>query len=147
MNVTSGADNSRTGLNNDRPNVVLDNPYATSSSCAPAPCHLLLNAAAFAQNPVGTYGNLGRNAVRGPGSFFFDTSVSRVFSVRERWKLEARAEAFNILNHTNFVGAISPAGGASFSTASTNLSSSASFGRANGAFDPRILQFALKLHF
>ena len=147
INVTSGIDNSRTGLGNDRPNVVMDNPYAPSPGCTPAPCHLLLNSAAFAQNALGTYGNLGRNALRGPGSFFFDTSVSRIFAVREWLKLEARAEAFNILNHTNFVGAISPAGGSSFSTASTNLSSLASFGKNNGAFDPRIFQFAVKLHF
>ena len=147
INVTSGIDNSRTGLGNDRPNVVMDNPYAPSPGCTPAPCHLLLTSAAFAQNALGTYGNLGRNALRGPGSFFFDTSVSRIFAVREWLKLEARAEAFNILNHTNFVGAISPAGGSSFSTASTNLSSLASFGKNNGAFDPRIFQFAVKLHF
>jgi hypothetical protein len=147
LNVTSGIDNSRTGLGNDRPNVVLSDPYAPTSGCTPAPCHLLLNASAFAQNAIGTYGNLGRNAVRGPGSFFFDTSVSRVFKVKERYQLEARAEAFNILNHTNFVGAISPAGGSSFTTATTNLSSGATFGKANGAFDPRILQFALKIHF
>jgi hypothetical protein len=147
LNVTSGIDNSRTGLGNDRPNVVLNSPYAPSPGCSPAPCRLWLNPAAFAQNPVGTYGNLGRNAVRGPGSFFLDTSVSRIFKVRERYQLEARAEAFNIMNHTNFVGAISPAGGNSFSTATTNLSSGTTFGKINGAFDPRILQFALKLHF
>jgi len=147
LNVTSGIDNSRTGLGNDRPNVVLPSSYATSAGCSPAPCQLYLNPASFAQNTVGTYGNLGRNALRGPGSFFFDTSVSRVFKLREWIQLEARGEAFNILNHTNFVGAISPAGGAAFSTASTNLSSTATFGKINGAFDPRILQFALKLHF
>jgi hypothetical protein len=45
------------------------------------------------------------------------------------------------------VGAISPAGGGgSFTTMNNNLSSSA-FGKAQSAFDPRILQFALKLHF
>jgi hypothetical protein len=58
-----------------------------------------------------------------------------------------RAEAFNILNHTNFVGAISPAGTVTaFTTLDTNLSSS-TFGRARGAFDPRIMQFAMKLFF
>ena len=147
MNVTTGTDNSRTALNNDRPNVVLDTPYATSPGCSPAPCHLFLNPAAFVPNPVGTYGNLGRNAVRGPGSFFFDTSISRSFKVMEHYRLEARFEAFNIMNHTNFVGAISPAGtGSSFSTATTALNSAA-FGKVNAAFDPRIIQLALKVHF
>jgi hypothetical protein len=74
--------------------------------------------------------------------------VSRIFKLNERFNLEARAEAFNLLNHTNFVGAISPAGtGVSFSTISTNLSSSSSFGKINAAFDPRIIQLAMKLHF
>ncbi|MGA8594614.1 MAG: hypothetical protein WB676_07700, partial [Bryobacteraceae bacterium] len=63
--------------------------------------------------------------------------------------LQARGEAFNILNHTNFVGAFAPAGqeaGASYGTLSTNLSSS-NFGQVTGAYDPRILQFAMKLVF
>jgi len=146
--VTSGVDNSRTGLGNDRPVQVLQNPYATNNNCSPAPCYLWTNAAAFQQNPVGTYGNVGRNALRGPGGFFLNTSISRIFKLNERFNLEARGEAFNILNHTNFVGAISPAGtGTSFSTINTNLNTTASFGKIASAFDPRIIQLALKLHF
>jgi hypothetical protein len=63
--------------------------------------------------------------------------------------LQARADAFNILNHTNFVGAFAPSGqpaGASFGTTSQNLSSS-NFGQLTGAYDPRILQFAMKMIF
>ena len=63
--------------------------------------------------------------------------------------LDLRAEAFNILNHTNFVGAFAPSGqpaGATFGTLSTNLSSS-NFGQITGAYDPRILQFAMKVFF
>jgi hypothetical protein len=47
------------------------------------------------------------------------------------------------------VGAFAPSGqpaGASFSTFSNNISS-ATFGQAVGAYDPRILQFAMKLYF
>ena len=47
---------------------------------------------------------------------------------------EARAEGFNVINHANF------------NAPSGNLSS-ATFGRITSAGDPRILQFALKLHF
>jgi len=104
---------------------------------------------AFVQNPVGTYGNVGRNAERGPGLFNFDLALNRTFKLSERFRLQARAEAFNILNHTNFVGAFAPAGqpaGASFGTLSTNLSSS-NFGQVTGAYDPRILQFAMKVIF
>jgi hypothetical protein len=64
----------------------------------------------------------------------------------ERLNLEARAESFNAVNHVNFVGAISPAGGSSFSTMNVNQTN-ANFGRAQAAFDPRIMQLVLKLRF
>jgi hypothetical protein len=50
---------------------------------------------------------------------------------------------------TNFVGAFAPSGqpaGATFGTVSANLSAS-NFGQVTGAYDPRILQFAMKLTF
>ena len=47
-------------------------------------------------------GTLGRDTVRTPGEFDLDLAVGRKFPIRERLKLEFRAEAFNILNHTNF---------------------------------------------
>jgi hypothetical protein len=150
LNITSGKDNSLTTLGNDRPNQVLSDVYATSPNCASqAICVQFINPAAFVQNPTGTYGNVGRNSLRGPGNFSFDLSLVRTFKVKERYSLQVRAEAFNILNHTNFVGAFAPAGqpaGSTYGTASTNLSSS-NFGQITGAYDPRILQFALKLFF
>jgi hypothetical protein len=150
LNITSGKDNSLTGLGNDRPNLVLANASAPNPICSSsAICVQWLNPAAFAQNPTGTYGNLGRNALRGPGFFTLDMSLSRIFSVRERFRIQARAEAFNILNHTNYVGYFAPAGqpaGSSYGTLSQNLSSS-NFGQITGAYDPRILQMALKLYF
>ncbi len=149
LNVTVGKDNSLTGLNNDRPNQVLSNVDATNSICSngSTPCVQWLNPAAFQSNPLGTYGSLGRNAVRGPGTMNFDVALSRVFRVRERYTLQVRADAFNIMNHANFVGAISPAGTVTgYSTLSTGMSSS-SFGRVQSAFDPRILQFSMKVRF
>lgn len=44
-------------------------------------------------------GNLGRNTVP-PGEL--DLAVSREFPIGERLRLRIRADAFNILNHTNF---------------------------------------------
>ena len=85
--------------------------------------------------------------MRGPGMFNFDIALSRQFCISERFSLQARAEAFNVINHANFVGAISPAGLiASFSTMTTNATS-ATFGQPQAAFDPRILQFAVKAIF
>jgi hypothetical protein len=65
----------------------------------------------------------------------------------ERYSLQARVDAFNVLNHTNLVGAISPAGTVTgYTTLDTNWSSS-TFGRSRAAFDPRILQFSMKFVF
>ena len=75
-----------------------------------------------------------------------DVALSRIFRFTERYSLQVRAEAFNVLNHSNFVGAISPAGQPGFTTMSTNLSSS-TYGQVQAAFDPRLLQFAMKVFF
>src|SRR5260370_7803834 len=65
---------------------------------------LLLNTAAFAQSALGQQGNTGRNALRGPGLFNIDTSLSRSFPVRrlgEAGRLTFRADAFNFFHHAN----------------------------------------------
>jgi hypothetical protein len=91
LNVTSGKDNSLTGLGNDRPDQVLSNVYATNSNCSSqAICVQLLNPAAFVQNPIDTYGNVGCNALRGPDFFGFDVSLVRKFALNERLRLESR---------------------------------------------------------
>jgi hypothetical protein len=131
LNITSGKDNSLTGEGLDRPNLI-DATSMYSSSIGPS--LQWINSKAFAQNATGTFGNLGRDTVRGPGQLNLDVSLSRLFSLTERFHLEARAEGFNVINHTNF------------NNPNTNLNSS-TFGRITSAGDPRILQFALKLHF
>jgi hypothetical protein len=152
VNIITGKDNSLAGINsgnNDRPNQVLSDVFAPNPVCnnGRTPCVQYVTSGAFVANALGTYGNLGRNSVRGPHNINFDVALSRMFRVTERLSLQARMDAFNVFNHTNFVGAISPAGTvASYSTFSNNLSS-ATFGRIQAAFDPRILQFALKLYF
>jgi hypothetical protein len=149
LNVTVGKDNSLTGLGNDRPNLALADTRATNPICnnGSTPCVQFLNPAAFTANPLGTFGNLGRNAVRGPGSVNFDAAISRQFKFKERYSLQVRMDAFNVFNHTNFAGAISPAGTVTgYSTLSTSMASS-TFGRVSSAFDPRILQFSMKFRF
>src|ERR1700734_769699 len=65
LNITTGTDNSRTGLGNDRPDQVASNVYESNqNACKTAPCvqWLMPGNTAFIPNPVGTYGNVGRNA-------------------------------------------------------------------------------------
>jgi outer membrane receptor protein involved in Fe transport len=44
----------------------------------------------------------GRNAFRGPGAWNFDAAVTKSFTLTERFKLEFRAEGFDVFNHHNF---------------------------------------------
>lgn len=128
LTITSGKDYSLTGVGNDRPNLV-GNPAVSDPTIAE-----WFNPAAFAKNAAGTFGNVGRATVLGPGAFNFDMGLSRKFQVREGQNLEFRLESFNALNHVNF------------SNPHTSMSDS-NFGKITGAGDPRILQLALKYVF
>jgi len=57
---------------------------------------------AFATPTCACYGNSGRGILRGPGSVNLDFSVMRNFVFHERYRLQFRAESFNIANHPNF---------------------------------------------
>ncbi|HUS18666.1 MAG TPA: TonB-dependent receptor [Terriglobales bacterium] len=61
-----------------------------------------LTAAGFAIPQPGSYGNQGRNMFTGPNFWNTDFGVGKRFDLTERWKLQLRAEFFNVLNHPNF---------------------------------------------
>jgi hypothetical protein len=86
------------------------------------------------------YGNLGFDAVRGPGRNNFDLSLNKSFAITERFRMEFRAEAFNAFNHTQFEGNSNTGG------ISTNLGSS-NFGAVTNAYDGRQFQLAMKFIF
>lgn len=58
--------------------------------------------AAFGNPAPYTYGNAGRNILVGPGRWNWDMSLFKDFPIRERIKLQFRAEVFNIFNHPQF---------------------------------------------
>jgi hypothetical protein len=98
------------------------------------------NPNAFLPPATGTYGNVGRDTLQGPGIASLDFSALKVVNVTERVRLQFRAEFFNILNHTNFgtpntVVFTAATGGAS-STAGVITSTSTT---------SRQIQFGLKL--
>lgn len=128
--VTSGTDNSRSGIGNDYAHV-------TGNPARPAGVNQVqeyFNTAAFAQAIIGTFGDVGRNTLRGPDFFDVDASIFKNFLFTERWRVQFRAEAFNIENRPNFQNPSSSV-------------SSGTYGRITTANDPRVLQFALKLFF
>ncbi|HET9308734.1 MAG TPA: carboxypeptidase regulatory-like domain-containing protein [Candidatus Sulfotelmatobacter sp.] len=86
------------------------------------------------------YGNLGFDAIRGPGRNNFDLSLLKNFAFTEKFHMEFRAEAFNAFNHTQFEGNANTGG------ISTNFGAG-DFGQVKNAYDGRQWQFALKLIF
>lgn len=86
------------------------------------------------------YGNLGFDAITGPGRQNWDLSALKNFAFTERAKLEFRVEAFNAFNHPQFQGNVNTGG------LGNNLGSGA-FGQITSAYDPRELQLALKFIF
>ena len=83
---------------------------------------------------AGQFGNEGRNVVRGPGFANLDLSLMKNFALGETWRLQFRAEAFNVANHANFY------------LPEVDIASQ-NFGRILQAGPPRLFQFALKLLF
>jgi hypothetical protein len=81
-----------------RPNV-LDFAAATPAVQSTG---LWLNRAAFATPARGAWGNLGRNAFRGPGLWQVDIGVQKRTAITERMNLEFRAELFNLFNRAQY---------------------------------------------
>jgi hypothetical protein len=101
------------------------------------------NPAAFSNPVAGTFGNCGRNALRGPWLGNEDISIVKYFRFAETRTLEFRTEMFNAPNHVelNAGGQLSWGNG-------SNPAPSATFGRLTSTVNPmRQIQFALKFSF
>ena len=92
------------------------------------------NTAAFTIAPQFTIGSASRNPVRGPSYRNVDLALVRRVPVYAGTALELRAEVFNLFNTTNFANPNAVAGAANFGTITT-------------AFDPRVVQLAVKFLF
>ena len=130
--IVSGIQQDFRGANNYRPNV-------TGPVLAPDDQRTRLSY--FNKNNVSIpsgnnpFGNAGRNIVRSNPFCQLDFAAVKNFNLpRETTRLQFRAEIFNLLNKTNFM------------PANSNFSAGA-FGTITQAFDPRLIQFALKLSF
>jgi hypothetical protein len=64
--------------------------------------NLYYNPKAFIVPANGTFGNVGRDTLAGPGLETLDLSLLKEAAVKERLKLELRAEFFNAFNQPNF---------------------------------------------
>ena len=66
------------------------------------PPHLWYDPCAFSVPAPGTYGNVGRETLTGPGFDDVDASLAKMFKPSERINVQLRAEVFNLLGHANF---------------------------------------------
>ncbi len=80
------------------------------------------------------YGNAPYAAIRGPGLAQTDATLSKFFPITEQVRVKVQADAFNILNRTNF-------NGLNLTASNTN------FGTISSAFPPRQLQLGVKVLF
>jgi hypothetical protein len=77
-------------------------PALTGAPIAPQEKDSYANAAAFMVPAPGTWGDAGRNSIRGPSTFTFDMSVSRTFRFTRRFHLDWRLSASNVFNRVTF---------------------------------------------
>jgi hypothetical protein len=101
-----------------------------------------LNIAAFAVPARGSWGNVGRNTLRGPGLFQIDLALQKSFVISGGRTFEFRWEAFNAFNRLNL------------GNPGTNISAPAQFGRITGPLNngygtgtARQMQFMLRVNF
>jgi TonB dependent receptor len=149
FNVLAGGDIANTGNAGtyERANLV-GNPYqagpiAGNPGCTPpsGPTKTRFqwfNPCAFTAPAIGTLGNAPRNFLQDQTFWDFDTSIHRLFPIKESFALKIDVEAFNVLNHP-----VLGSPGTTVTTASSFAQiTTTAFGNAN-----RILQFAFKLQF
>ena len=97
LTVTSGVDRSNTAHGYDRPNAVagvspdLDDPSASA----------WFNVAAFQMNALGTFGNLGRATLTGPGVFTIDFSALKNFNFGSKYH-SASDRSVQLVEHAEF---------------------------------------------
>jgi len=130
INITQTGNQGGNGVGgNNRPNV-------NGSIKTPHTVKDWVDASAFSTPAMGQWGNLGYDAVRGPGRDNWNLSLFKnfVFSEARGSQLELRLETFNTFNHTQF------------NQVSTGFGSS-NFGQVTSAFPGRIVQLGGKISF
>jgi hypothetical protein len=167
LNVSTGVDTAFVGIPTSVPNGgqpanrVAGQPLYVPITTAPGSVHAkkYFNPAAFAaptapvgftgnvinngNGPitVGPLGNAGRNSLQGPSNFNFDLALTRMFKINERNEIDARFEAFNVLNITRLYDPVTSLTSATFGESIAGAAATPGYSSPQ---DPRIMQFALK---
>jgi hypothetical protein len=124
---------------NQRPNVV---PGVSLTPPAGTTPNLWINPAAFSTPAPGTWGNAGRNLVRGPGLWQMDIGLSKQFHPIERIALRFRGEVFNLFNRAQYGNPIGNISDPNFGRITSLINSG-----ATGTGTPRQIQFSMRVSF
>jgi hypothetical protein len=115
-----------------RPNLA---PGATLASLTDTGDRLVAFDTSQLASPLGGFGNLGRNVLRGPRQKRWDFALSKTTSLTEKARVEFRWEVFNIANNVNFALPVN------------DLQDSSVGEIENTVGGPRVMQFGLKFLF
>ena len=111
-------------------------PPVTASKCTTANMQtcFYFNPNAFARvTTPATFGNVGRNTLRGPGYVNLDSSLYRNFKLTERFTFQFQANAFSITNTPHFANPVSDYNNANFGKITgTLVTTNASLGGSGG---------------
>jgi hypothetical protein len=109
VNVTISQDVANTGSGGQRPNLVGALPELNCQSNTGGATQQLqrrlincFDASAFAMPTAFTFGNAGRNILRGPKSVNTDLSLMKNFVLRGDTRLQVRVEMYNVFNNVNY---------------------------------------------
>ncbi|HZQ44396.1 MAG TPA: carboxypeptidase-like regulatory domain-containing protein [Acidobacteriaceae bacterium] len=139
--VTSGTDRSLSGVGNDYADVV---PNVNPTRPRGADFHKeWFNTAAFVPAAPGTFGNVHRNNLYGPGYEELDMSLFKNFFAEARVHGQFRAECFNLFNHPNFANPTSAVNSGNYGKITSTVSTS---GTGTQGL-PRVFQFGAKIIF
>jgi outer membrane receptor protein involved in Fe transport len=110
--------NSASTFSADRPDAPTGNPYVDTYKAASSRhtyiVKSLFSAPAVTNGIQVRPGSIGRNGLRNVGQYRYDFSASKGFVFTESMRLDFRADAFNVTNHTNFTGLVTDYNSANF---------------------------------
>ncbi len=132
----NGSNNSYADQGEDRGNYVSGQSLNVKQGSKTQWLNEYFNTKAFTPNPVGTFGDTGKNIMRAPHETWGDAGMDKNWQFAERYGVQFRWEFFNVFNHP------------SFGSPGTTLTWG-NFGQISGTGNepPRVMQGALKFMF
>lgn len=120
-----------------------DGSVSTTSQATAGPGVTPFSNQVFFNVPAGEVGALERGLVNGPKQFTMDLSLSKKINFTETKRIEFRVEAFNVLNHNNYLlPLLLDINSGTFGQLGTDRSE-----QSQGLDSPRRMQFAFRFEF